>query len=244
MKQHEVVELVLRQCGGYATLGQLYHAVVRRPEWQSHSLTPFASIRRIVQEQPAFFRIRPGLWGLSEAQAQIGRHLALPTYAPLPQVEEYSHSYYQGLLVELGNFKRFGTCVPAQDKNKAYLKQKLADVTTLPGSYDFTFADIMGRARTVDVTWFNERRFPAAFFEVEHMTDISHSLDKFVEFQDFRVGFWIVADAARRGEYELKVGRTPYRAIREGVKFLDYETLSDWHTKAWEMDERESALSR
>ena len=101
MKQHEVVQLALEQSGGYATLGHLYHVVTKMPGWQSDSLTPFASIRRIVQQTPSIFRIRPGLWGLEAHRQAIGKELALPDYAPIQKAEHYSHSYYQGLLVEL-----------------------------------------------------------------------------------------------------------------------------------------------
>ena len=243
MKQHEVVQLAMEQSGGFATLGHLYHVVTKMPEWQSNSLTPFASIRRIVQETPGIFRIRPGLWGLEAQRDALGLQLALPQYAAPEKVEEYSHSYYQGLLVEIGNLKRYETFVPAQDKNKSFLTRKLSEVATLPQPYDFTFSEIMGRAKTVDVSWFNARRFPQALFEVEHSTDIYNSLLKFVEFQDFRVEFWIVADEARKGEFEKKVNTTAFESIRNAVKFLNYDMLSEWHSKLSASAAHEEALA-
>ena len=243
MKQHEVVHLAMAQSGGFATLGHLYHVVTKMPEWQSNSLTPFASIRRIVQETPGIFRIRPGLWGLEAQRDALGLQLALPQYAAPEKVEEYSHSYYQGLLVEIGNLKRYETFVPAQDKNKPFLTRKLFEVATLPQPYDFTFSEIMGRAKTVDVSWFNARRFPQALFEVEHSTDIYNSLLKYVEFQDFRVEFWIVADEARRGEFEKKVSTTAFEPIRSTVKFLNYDMLSEWHSKLSASAAHEEALA-
>ena len=41
----------------------------------------------------------------------------------------------------------------------------------------------------MDVIWFNERKMPYRFYEVEHSTNISNSLDKFYELQDFRADF-------------------------------------------------------
>ena len=230
MKQYEVVQLALERNGGFATLGYLYHAVTKMPEWESNSLTPFASIRRIVQETPGIFRIRPGLWGLEAMHAAIGKQLALPEYAPPPKVEEYSHSYYQGLLVEIGNLSKFETVVPAQDKNKPFLSRKMFEVASLTTPYEFTFAEIMGRAKTVDVAWFNARHFPQAFYEVEHSTDIYNSLLKYMEFQDFRTEFWIVADIVRKPEFEKKLNATAFVPIQSRVKFLDYETLSKRHS--------------
>lgn len=231
MKQHEVVLLAIARNGGFATLGQLYHVVTKMPEWQSKSLTQFASIRRIVQETPGIFRIRPGLWGLEAKREAIGKELALPTYAPTAKVEAFSHSYYQGLLVEVGNLKDFKTTVPAQDKNKLFLKQKLAEVATLAQPYDFTYNEIMGKAKTIDVAWFNARKFPAAFFEVEHSTDIKNSLLKFVEFQDFRMKFWIVADAVRGPEFQATLKAAAFIPIQSRVEFLSYDDLSDLHGK-------------
>lgn len=227
MKQHEVVLLALQQNGGFATLGYLYHVVTKMPEWEAKTLTPFASIRRIVQETPGIFRIRPGLWGLEAMHTAVGEQLALPKYAPPQKVEEYSHSYYQGLLVEVGNLKQYETAVPAQDKNQLFLKRKLSEVTTLTQPYDFTYSDIMGKARTVDVSWFNTRRFPHAFYEVEHSTDIYNSLLKYLE---FRTEFWIVADAARKPEFEKRLKATAFLPIQSRVKFMDYETLSKRHS--------------
>ena len=129
MKQHEVVQLALKQNGGFATLGYLYYSVTKMPEWQSSSLTPFASIRRIVQQTPGIFRIRPGLWGLEAKQAALGKQLALTDYVSVQKAEHYSHSYYQGLLVELGNMCRYETAVPAQDKNKPFLRDCIKSVS-------------------------------------------------------------------------------------------------------------------
>ena len=41
--------------------------------------------------------------------------------------KEFSHSYYQGLLLELGTVKKFETFVPQQDKNKNFLDSTLAE---------------------------------------------------------------------------------------------------------------------
>ena len=242
MKQHEVVQLAMAQNGGFATLGYLYQVVTKMPEWQSDSLTPFASIRRIVQTTPGFFRIRPGLWGLEAQQEALGLQLALPQYAAPEKVEEYSHSYYQGLLVEIGNLKKYETTIPAQDKNKPYLTQKLVEVATLSKPYDFTFPEIMGKAKTIDVAWFNARHFPHAFFEVEHSTDFYNSLGKFMEFQDFRLDMWIVADQVRKAEFNKKLNGAAFAPIQKSVKFLNYDDLAALHSKLSESAAQEAAI--
>src|SRR5258705_10583300 len=60
MKQHEAVILAMKQNGGYATLGQLYQTAPKISGSKWGTKTPFATIRRIVQEHDEFFKIRSG----------------------------------------------------------------------------------------------------------------------------------------------------------------------------------------
>jgi hypothetical protein len=231
MNQHQAVIQAMKDNGGYATLGHLYRTAtkVEGSEWKTR--TPFASIRRIVQQHPAFFRIRPGLWGLESERERIAQEFALANDAPRARVEEFNHSYYQGLIAELGNLENFETFIPHQDKNKLFLSRRLSEVASLPKFHDFTYEHILRRGRTIDVTWFNRRKLPNAFFEVEHSTDIQNSLLKFVEFQDFRVRMFIVADESRRREFTDKMGLNAFAPIRSEVTFLGYDSLSDLHSK-------------
>jgi hypothetical protein len=233
MKQHEAVIQAMQENGGYATLGHLYRTATRIPGSRWGTKTPFASVRRIVQEHPAFFKIKPGLWALESEREQIARRLALTEDAPesKAKAEEFSHSYYQGLIVEIGNLESYETFIPSQDKNKRFLARKLSEVASLPKFYEFTYEHLLRRGRTVDVTWFNERKLPNSFFEVEHSTDIQNSLLKFVEFQDFKIRFFIVADRARLGEFKSKLAYNAFAPIRSEVNFIDYESLSDLHSK-------------
>ena len=234
MTQYDVVIEALQTNGGYATLGQLNHMVLKSTEFKWKGKTPTANIRRIVQERPEIFKIRPGLWGLTAEHDRIMRELGISVGAGVttPRVEEFNHSYYQGLLVQIGNWRSFRTFIPAQDKNRKFLSHPLHEMATLSEFRPFTYEHLLKRGRTIDVTWFNDRDFPDAFFEVEHSTDIHNSLLKFMEFQDFRTRFVIVADTSRRGEFDGKAAYTAFRPIKDRVEFWDYDRLSDYHTKA------------
>ena len=94
----------------------------------------------------------------------------------------------------------------------------------------------------IDVTWFNEREMPSEVFEVEHTTPIDGALLRFLELQDFAVKFHIVAASARYAEYQTRVASSTFNPIRARVAFIDYEKLSDFHTKAMASTEAESAL--
>lgn len=143
----------------------------------------------------------------------------------------FTHSYYQGIIVELGNMHHFKTYVPNQDKNKLFLEKKLSEIITEKEMPIFTFESIANRARTVDVIWFNERNMPCRFYEVEHSTNISNSLDKFYELQDFRAEFYIIADESRRRLFDSLMSRSLYRKLEQYVKFFNYDNLVKQYEK-------------
>jgi len=45
---------------------------------------------------------------------------------PKSEQELFNHSYYQGLLVEIGNLKKYKTFIPNQDRNKRFWERRLA----------------------------------------------------------------------------------------------------------------------
>ena len=215
----------MREQGGYATLGKLYH-LVDTSKWTTK--TPDASIRRIVQKPEHFFKIRPGLWALNECKEEVLRKFELVPGNKKSE-ETFTHGYYQGLLVEIGKLQHLKTYVPAQDQNRLFLDQKLGSITDTVELPSFTYKEIMRKAKTVDVIWFNERKMPSQFYEVEHTTDIKNSLSKFYELQDFNAGFFIVADIGRKKEYEDKLHVSMYSPIEDRVKFLNYEQVAEMY---------------
>ena len=202
MKQYEAVIQVLEENGGFGTFSYLYENVLKVPGCEWKTKTPFASIRRIVQDERFFFRIKPGLWALKSYKGKLPAHMIRQGKVKSKESEQFNHTYYQGIIVELGKFKDFRTFVPAQDKGKKFLGQRrldeMADTTVMPL---FTYKHIVDRTKSIDVIWFNGRGLPDTIFEVEHSTDIKNSLSKFVELQDFRTRMFIVADERRQREF-------------------------------------------
>jgi hypothetical protein len=243
MKQHEAVMKVMEENGGFATLGYLNQQVLKVPGVEWKTKTPFASIRRIVQDERFFFKIKPGLWALLTHKHQLPQEI-LPTDAvPRQERELLNHSYYQGLLVEIGRLRRYDAFVPSQDRNKRFLGKTLGEVSSPTGFYQFGYDHIVRRAKTVDVCWFNIRKMPSALFEVEHSTDIQNSLLKFVELQDFNTDFFIVADKVRKAEFSDKLSFNAFLPIKARVQFIDYDKLSEWHTKTSEIVSVERQLT-
>ena len=231
MSQKDNVIEAMRRNGGYATFQQL-NQMVDFSTWKTK--TPQASIRQIVQIHDEFFRIRPGLWALTECKDDVLGRFDIEENNNRSD-EIFTHSYYQGIIVELGNMHNYTTYVPNQDKNKKFLERKLSELTTEPELPNFTYESIANRAKTVDVIWFNERRMPFRFYEVEHSTNITNSLDKFYELQDFRADFYNIADESRRNQFNSLLERNIYNSIRRYVKFFNYDNLINQYS-------RESAL--
>ena len=234
MKQYEAVIEVMKSNGGYATLGDLYREVFKIGGVKWGTQTPFASIRRIVQDTRFFFKIRPGLWALKTHKAKVIRLFELEKEKGKKQVE-FNHTYYQGLLLQIGNLKKYQTFAPYQDKNKKYLGIPLKELATIDRFYQFSYDRVVKKAATVDVSWFNERRLPHAFFEVEYSTNFSNSLGKFVDLQDFNVEFRIVADRLREKQYRSVLESSAFKSISHRVKFLPYDVVSELHSKTVEL---------
>lgn len=227
MSQKDNVIEAMQQNGGYATFQQL-NQYIDFSAWGTK--TPHASVRRIVQTNKEFFRITAGLWGLSDNKEEILRKLDI-CESDKTSVENFTHGYIQGIITEIGNLRGLDTYVPPQDKNRLFLERKLSDIVSVRQIFDFTYCEIIKFAKTVDVIWFNERKLPNAFYEVEHTTDIKNSLNKFYELQDFRAKFYIVAPKEREKQYNDIISSSIYKEIKGIVSFVSYDTLIKQYEK-------------
>jgi hypothetical protein len=242
MKQYEAVIEVMQINGGYATLGELYKKVFKIENVKWGTKTPLASIRRIVQDERFFFKIKPGLWALKTQKEKVLKLFEI-NKGKTDEIDVFNHSYYQGLLLEIGNFKNLKTFVPAQDKNKKFLEKPLGTIATITNFYQFSYKEIINRAKSIDVSWFNERKFPHSFFEIEHSTDFKNSLLKFVELQDFNTEFRIVADKQKEKQFNSIMAMSAFKPIQHRVRFLSYDLLAELHVKTIELMLVENTLS-
>jgi hypothetical protein len=212
----------LRKNGGYATLGSLYH-LVDTSSWGTK--TPNESIRRIVQNSKDIFRIQPGLWALEECREEVLRRFELASKSDADETQ-FTHGYYQGLIVEIGNMRHYSTYVPAQDKNRKFLDKPLVQICSRVDIPAFSYPNLVDRARTVDVIWFNDRKMPDSLFEVEHTTDIQNSVTKFCDLRDFYSDFYIVAPQNRKQQFLKVMERSAFRDMKDRINFSSYETIS------------------
>ena len=239
MNQSKQVITTMENNGGFATLGYLYQNVDVN-NWKTK--TPFASIRRIVQDSKFFFKIRPGLWALNDYRDKVLEKFNLKT-GKQEQENTFNHTYYQGLIAEIGNLKNFKTHVPNQDKNRLFLEKPLKQVSSLEDIYNFSYPNIVRRATTIDVIWFNNRKLPYAFFEVEYSTDFQNSLGKYSDLQDFNSKFFLVSPIEKKRKFEEVINIDIFKEIKNRVQFVDFDYIAALHTKTIEIVEIQKVIS-
>ncbi len=230
MTQAQAVIETIEALGGIATLNQINQNIFKIEDCVWKTKTPFASVRRIVQQTNGIYKIKPGLYALETHRKQLeeeGIKVQTEKNKDSEEVKTFNHAYYQGLLLEIGKMRHLSTFVPDQDKNKKFLKTPLGDLRTLNAIPQYTFSSIVKRSSTIDVIWFNNNNLPHSFFEIEHSTDIQNSLLKFNDLQDFYVRMVIVADEKRRQEFQSKMSYAAFERLQKEkrVAFLSYESL-------------------
>ncbi len=235
MRQYEAVIKVMEENGGYATLSYLYEHALKVPGVSWNTKTPFASIRRIVQDKRFFFKIRPGLWALKSYKKKLPKDiLVLMEDAPGKKSLQL-HAFYQGMLVEIGKLKGFRTYIPPQDRKRKFLQRPLADIVDVNKIFPFTYSEIIKKVQGIDVIWFNERKLPDSVFEVEYSTDFKGALLRFLELQDFNVKMYVVSHKYRQKELVSVFNYSAFKTIKERIKFLSFEDLSQWHARVYEL---------
>ncbi|MBO7570612.1 MAG: hypothetical protein J6T48_00500 [Bacteroidales bacterium] len=230
MTQAQAVIETIDKLGGIATLNQINQHVFEVDDCVWKTKTPFASIRRIVQQTKGIYKIKPGLYALETYRKQLeqdGITVQTEKNKNSEEVKVFNHSYYQGLLLEIGRMRHLDTFVPNQDKNKMFIKTPLGEIRTLQAIPQYSYADLVERSSTIDVIWFNDHRMPHSFYEIEHSTDIQNSLLKFNDLKDFSARMVIVADEKRHAEFGSKMNYAAFNVLRENkrVAFLSYESL-------------------
>jgi hypothetical protein len=244
MRQYEAVIKVMEENRGYATLSYLYEKVLEVPDVIWKTKTPFATIRRIVQDKRFFFKIKPGLWALKTYKNKLPSEILslIEENKEIEKEGKFTHSYYQGMIIEIGNIKGFKTYVPPQDKNKKFLDRPLKELVKLNSIFKFTYEDVIQKVQSIDVFWFNQRKFPAYVFEIEHSTDFKNALLKFLELQDFNVRMYIASYKEREREFLSKSEFSGFKPIKGKTHFITYEEVSQWHAKSYELMLTESKI--
>lgn len=219
----EAIECAIIQSGYIATLKQIYQIAPTLKEFDG--LTPNRTINERVQRDSRFVKIKPGLYALKQYLDNLPDELNPKVNKSKIDEDKITHSYVQGMLLEVGNSHGFKTFAP--DKGSKFITQNLSDVMTLHEIPKFTFENILQSTRYIDVIWFNERNFPNSIFEIENSTNFRNSLVKFVELQDFTTSMYLIApnEASKVAKYNQEIEKAAFSAIKDRVKFFNYDKV-------------------
>jgi hypothetical protein len=219
----EAMEMAIIQLGYIATLKQIYAIAPSFKDFKG--LTPHKTINERVQRDDNFIKLRPGLYGLKNYLNELPDEYNPNIKKSEEEENIITHSYVQGMLIEIGNFSGFKTFTP--DKNGLFVKKKLSEIITQPNIPTFTFKNIIQSTKYIDVIWFNERQFPNSIFEVENSTNFRNSLVKFVELQDFGTTMTLVApnEQSKINKFKQEIEKAAFVSIKNRVKFYDYEYI-------------------
>lgn len=248
MTQAQAVIETIDMLGGIATLNQINQHIFEITDCQWRTKTPFASVRRIVQQTAGIYKIKPGLYALEthrQALENNGILVQNEHNQDSDAIKTFNHAYYQGLLLEMGKMRHLDTFVPDQDKHKQFLNHaELGDLRTIQELPEYSFPKLVKRSSTIDVIWFNNRHMPHSFFEIEHSTDIQNSLLKFNDLQDFSARMVIVADEKRHHEFIVKMGYAAFKELLQNrrVDFLSYESLDKQYNQELEKQQFEFVI--
>jgi hypothetical protein len=246
--QSEVVTEVLEKLGGVATLGLIIQETLKHPEFKFSGKTPQANIRRIVQQNKDLYKIKPGLYSLEKLRKQnenSGIIVETEKNKDSKEIEEFTHYYYQGLLIEIGNLKNLQTYSPNQDRKKMFGNKTLSEIRTLQEIPQFSYNEFTNRSKTVDTIWFRDTKgflMPHSYFEVEHSTDIQNSLLKYVDLRDFSAKKYIVADRKRKPEFEQKMNFTAFKDLKNQILFFAYDELEKHYKQHLELSDFDTLI--
>lgn len=105
MTQAQAVIETIDMLGGIATLNQINQHIFEITDCQWRTKTPFASVRRIVQQTAGIYKIKPGLYALETHRQELeGNGILVQNEHNQDSevVKTFNHAYYQGLLLEMG----------------------------------------------------------------------------------------------------------------------------------------------
>ncbi|HIJ67413.1 MAG TPA: hypothetical protein HPP87_07645 [Planctomycetes bacterium] len=228
MTVHEItfskaIEKIMLANGYFASLQHIYKEF---PKYRALTgKTPFKTIQERVQRDEKFTRIGVGVYALTEffqkvQKSEIPRNKKEKT--------EFQHKRIQGMLLEIGEQRQYGTYTP--DKKKTFDGKVLGLIASIEKCPQFTFPYIIEQSiKFIDVIWFNQRNFPSHVFEIEHSTDFRSALTKFVELQDFTTRFFLIAPEERYKKFETEIRKRAFEVIANRCNFRSYESIEKYY---------------
>ncbi|GBC92436.1 hypothetical protein HRbin15_00906 [bacterium HR15] len=235
MRWAEIIEAILRENKGVASLESLYQGVskYRSPlpagDWQK-------TLRGVLYREVRrgrFIKVGLGVYALPERPpAKTSAYTyALEGKSAKAYLSQLSdpHSAIEGMLIEIGNFMEYLTYTC--DQNRFFDGKRLGDLCRLQQVPPFTYPDLQSLVARCDVVWFGrtQQPFPKFIYEVEATTDFTNSLLKMYQLLDFNARFILVAPEKRRALFEQRLQQAPFAQVRQRFAFRPFEQVARFY---------------
>ncbi|MDA8002226.1 MAG: winged helix-turn-helix domain-containing protein [Alphaproteobacteria bacterium] len=239
MTKVEAMKQLLADHGGIANWRTIYENIEKYSPDAARSAHWKAGLRGVLYREikagKNFKRIGLSNYALKEYQEE-----------PLPRKTDKirMHSYIEGICLELGNVKKFLTYTAdptALFREKIQLKE-LATLEKLP---DFSYPQILSKAKKIDVIWLNQKgyRFPKKVFEiVDSASTLTPACERCMQLRDFQTECYIVAPEQHKKLFDKKMVLAPFNTNSDKFKFVGYEEIRKLHESAVATDRLESSI--
>ncbi len=241
IKWEDAIITVVKECGGMATLKELYLKVPK--------------IRGISPDSKTDHTIRAFLRRMSRISGKLKR-IGLGIYA-LPDVELKKepfdvikadndgdtdifrnindadlHSYIEGMLIELGNI--YGYLTYTADPSLLFRGKPLREFATTEALPKFTYPELLSIAKTIDVIWLKRTSIamPKHTFDVERTTDFSKAFHRAYQLRDFKISFYFISSTNKEDQFKRKLITDPYEEIRDRFFFRSFDDIASLYKTA------------
>ncbi|MFH1365034.1 MAG: hypothetical protein ABIH28_00425 [archaeon] len=235
----EAMKRLIEENGGTASWKQIYENIEKyyptakiRKDWEAGLR---GVLYRDMEKKGIVKRIGIGIYALEDYKEET---------KPTPKQKIRFHSFMEGCLLEMGNFKKLLTYTPDKTaifKDNIFLNQ----IETLDEFPIFTYQEIINLAKRIDVIWFNKKgfKFPHKVFEVvDSIGTLSESLNRCLQLKAFNLHFYIVAPENYKEKIKKKINAEPYFTFKDRFSFLNYEKVTSLYEHALKTNELKSEL--
>jgi hypothetical protein len=222
MTKVEAIKKVMEDNNGVASWGIIYNNIEKYYPTAKASIEWEAGIRgvlyREIRESRNFKKIGLSVFALEDY---------IEEKKPDKNDTVRMHSYIEGICIELGNFKKFGTYTA--DPSAVFKDNiHLMDISALKEIPHFTYHDIIKEVKRIDVIWFNKKgfQFPKQVFEVvDSIGTLTGAFNRSLQLLNFRTDFYIVAPEQHKTKFDQMVHLEPYNRYIDNFKFINYDDI-------------------
>ncbi len=244
MKWNDIIELIMTQNNGMASIQHFYrhvptHKTVPSGDWQK-------TLRGVLYREVnrgRFKKIGLGVYALPSYQHEDDAYSYAVRRRPaseyLERIED-KHSTIEGMLLEIGNFFEYTTYT--SDRNKSFDGKRLGELCGIASIPGFTYPELTSIISKSDTIWFTKSRllFPKYIYEVESTTDFTNSMLKMYQLLDFDARFVLVATGRRNNVFLDRVKREPFVKEAHRFSFRSFEDVVELYFNSVEQYELKS----